>query len=230
MKIFAISDLHMSINNTKPMDIFGPVWDNYIDKIVTDWKEKVTEEDIVLLAGDLSWAMKLEEAVADLNYLKDLPGKKIIIRGNHDYWWGTISKVRNILPENFFALQNDAIEINNHIFCGTRGWMITNTEEPSQDKKIFDRELVRLELSLQSAQKLRTNNQKLICLIHYPPFDKNFNSTAFTDLLEKYNVDIVVYGHLHGRQVVYKKVYELNGITYYLSSCDLVDNNLVEII
>ena len=108
--------------------------------------------------------------------------------------------------------------------------MITNTEEPSQDKKIFDRELVRLELSLQSAQKLRTNNQKLICLIHYPPFDKNFNSTAFTDLLEKYNVDIVVYGHLHGRQVVYKKVYELNGITYYLSSCDLVDNNLVEII
>lgn len=220
----------MSINNTKPMDIFGPVWDNYIDKIVTDWKEKVTEEDIVLLAGDLSWAMKLEEAVADLNYLKDLPGKKIIIRGNHDYWWGTISKVRNILPENFFALQNDAIEINNHIFCGTRGWMITNTEEPSQDKKIFDRELVRLELSLQSAQKLRTNNQKLICLIHYPPFDKNFNSTAFTDLLEKYNVDIVVYGHLHGRQVVYKKVYELNGITYYLSSCDLVDNNLVEII
>ena len=123
MKIFSISDLHLDINNTKPMNIFGPVWENYLDKIVTDWNEKVSNEDIVILAGDYSWAMKLEEVAPDFEFLNKLKGTKIIIRGNHDYWWSSLSKVRALLPENVYALQNDAIKIGNYIFCGNRGWL-----------------------------------------------------------------------------------------------------------
>ena len=122
MKVFAISDLHLSVNNPKPMDIFGPAWENYIEKIFVDWREKVGEEDLVLLAGDFSWAMKLEDSIADFQMLEDLPGKKIIIRGNHDYWWNSISAVRKILPKNFYAIQNDALKFGKFIICGTRLW------------------------------------------------------------------------------------------------------------
>ena len=152
MKVFAISDLHLSINNPKPMDIFGPVWEGYVDKIFDDWKAKVTDEDIVLLAGDFSWAMKLEDALSDLKLLETLPGKKVIIRGNHDYWWKSISAVRGILPKNFYAVQNDAIKFDNIIICGTRGWQVPeNGEQTPENKKIFDREVIRLELTLKEA-------------------------------------------------------------------------------
>ena len=231
MKIFAISDLHLSINNEKPMDIFGPVWENYLDKIVEDWKNKVADDDVVLLAGDLSWAMKLNDAKLDFDYLKTLPGKKIIIKGNHDYWWSTISKVRAELPTNFYALQNDAIKIGNIIFCGTRGWIQPNDRNfTSEDKKIFDREVIRLEMSLKEAKKLQKNNESIVCLMHYPPFDKNFNTTKFTSLLEVYQVNSVVYGHLHGYLKNLKLKYILNGIPYYLTSCDQTKNELTEII
>ena len=122
MKIFAISDLHLSVNNSKPMDIFGPVWDGYLDKIFSQWKNLVSSDDLVLMAGDLSWAMKLEEVVPDIDLLKNLPGKKIIIRGNHDYWWKSISSLRALLPTDFYAIQNDALKFDNVIVCGTRGW------------------------------------------------------------------------------------------------------------
>ena len=158
MKIFAISDLHLSVNNPKPMDIFGPAWDDYVENVFADWKEKVSDEDVVLMAGDFSWAMKLEEAVEDFNLLKDLPGKKIIIRGNHDFWWSSISAVRKILPKNFFAIQNDAIKIENSIFCGTRGWILPDENFSVENKKIFDREVLRLEMTLKKAQSLRENN------------------------------------------------------------------------
>ena len=230
MKIFAISDLHLSINNEKPMDIFGPVWEGYLDKIFEDWHKKVANDDVVLLAGDLSWAMKLNDAKKDFDYLKNLPGKKIIIRGNHDYWWSTISKVRNELPENFYAMQNDAIKLGNIIFCGTRGWILENDKNfTSEDKKIFDRELLRLEMSLKQAKELQVNNEPIVCLIHFPPFDKNFNPTKFTKLLEDYNVNSVIYGHLHGKLKNVKKKFILNGISYYLTSCDQTDNLLTEI-
>ena len=109
MNVFAISDLHLSVNNPKPMDIFGPQWESYLDKIFLDWQEKVEEDDLVLLAGDFSWAMKLEDSVSDFEMIKKLPGKKVIIRGNHDYWWKSITAVRKILPENFYAIKNDAL-------------------------------------------------------------------------------------------------------------------------
>ena len=230
MKVFAISDLHLSINNSKPMDIFGPVWDNYLDSIIEDWNKKVTDDDIVLLAGDLSWAMKLEDAIVDLEFLTKLKGKKILLRGNHDYWWSTISKVRNVLPKNVYAIQNDCLEIGDYIFCGSRGWIVDESKRTdANDKKIFDRELIRLEMSLNQAKEKQTNNQKIICLMHYPPFDKNNQSTLFTDMIERFNIDTVVYGHLHGKVPNVKEVLELNGVKYYLTSCDMVKNKLVEI-
>ncbi|MBQ9792204.1 MAG: metallophosphoesterase [Clostridia bacterium] len=231
MKVFAISDLHLSINNSKPMDIFGPVWDNYLDTILEDWNKKVTDEDIVLLAGDLSWAMKLEDAVVDLEFLNKLKGKKVLLRGNHDYWWSTISKVRSVLPKNVYAIQNDCLEIGDYIFCGSRGWIVDESKRTdSNDKKIFDRELIRLEMSLTQAKQKQTSGKKIICLMHYPPFDKNNQSTLFTDMIERFGIDTVVYGHLHGKVPNVKEILELNGVKYYLTSCDMVKNKLVEIV
>lgn len=231
MKIFAISDLHLSINNPKPMNIFGEVWDYYIDDIFEDWKEKVNQEDIVLLAGDFSWAMKLEDTQKDFELLKNLPGKKIIIRGNHDYWWKGISSVRNFIPEGFYAIQNDAIKFENIIICGTRGWTVPEDgqEQTAEDKKIFDREIIRLEMALVEANKLKTSeDDKIVVMIHYPPCNFKRDDSEFTKLLEKYNVSAVVYGHLHG----YKKAslyFKKNNIDYYLTSCDMVGNRLTEI-
>ena len=227
MKVFAISDLHLSINNSKPMDIFGPVWEGYLDKIFKEWKEKVGEADIVLMAGDLSWAMKLEEVFADFDLLKDLPGKKVIIRGNHDYWWKSISSLRAILPENFYAIQNDSIRFEGIVLCGTRGWkgVEKNVVLSAEDQKIFDREVLRLEMTLENATKIRQEGDKLICMMHYPPVGFAREDSEFSKLIEKYNVDIVVFGHLHG----YKNIstsFVKNGIDYFLTSCDEVDNNL----
>ena len=230
MKVFAISDLHLSINNPKPMDIFGPTWEGYVDKIFEDWKEKVSEEDVVLLAGDFSWAMKLEDTKADFDLLKSLPGTKIIVRGNHDYWWKSISAVRKFVPEGFFALQNDALKIENYIFCGTRLWNLPGMakNQTEEDEKIYKRELIRLELSLQEAKKLQTANEKIVCVLHYPPYTLNEEDNEVTALLEKYGVYKVVYGHIHAfcKQNL---VLEKNGIKYYLTSCDIVGNKMIEI-
>ncbi|MBQ0017476.1 MAG: metallophosphoesterase [Clostridiales bacterium] len=230
MKIFAISDLHLSINTNKPMNIFGPVWQDHFETISSDWKEKVGEDDIVLISGDISWGMKLDEAIEDIKEIAKLPGKKIITRGNHDYWWKSISLIRNSLPENMFALQNDAIKFGDYIICGTRGWTVPETNEQSaDDKKIFDRELIRLELSLKSAKDLQQNDEKIVCMIHYPPFNSRIEESGFTNLMEKYGVCKVVYGHLHGKggRTIIKL--NKNGIDYYLTSCDKLGNRLIDI-
>ena len=230
MKIYSISDLHLDINNTKPMDIFGPVWHDYLDKIIIDWRERVTDEDVVILAGDYSWAMKLEDVVPDFDFLRNLPGKKIIIRGNHDYWWSSVSRVREKLPPNTYALQNDAIKIGEYIFCGNRGWIIPEGKyDTAENRKIYARELIRLELSLQSAKKLQTADEKIIFITHYPPFNKNIEPSEYTRLIERYGVSFVVFGHLHG--YVNPKMYfnDINGVKYYLTSCDTLKNKLVEI-
>lgn len=225
MKIFAISDLHISTDGTKPMEVFGKRWDGYLDKIKADWLEKVTEEDVVLIAGDLSWAMKLEDAVKDLNVISDLKGKKIIIKGNHDYWWNAIGRVRSALGDGFAVLQNDSVKIGNYVFCGSRGWTLENPSS-EQDTKIVLREVERFRLALKDAEKKREEGDKLICLIHYPPFDLNRNSSPFTELFEQYKVDAVVYGHLHGKDCKAELLVNKNGIKYYLTSCDLVSQKL----
>ncbi len=231
MNIYSISDLHLDINNTKPMDIFGPVWNNYLDKIVDSWNELVTDDDVVILAGDYSWAMKLEEVVPDFEFLAKLKGQKIIIRGNHDYWWSSVSKVRENLPSGVFALQNDAIKIGDYIFCGNRGWIIPegkfNTEE---NRKIYSREVIRAELSLKNALKLKENDEKIVFITHYPPFNNKVEASEYTKLIDNMGVEIVVFGHLHG-YINPKMLYnEINGVKYYLTSCDAVKNRLVKIV
>ncbi len=230
MKVYSISDLHLSVNNPKPMDIFGPTWDGYLDKIIAQWKETVEAEDLVLLAGDFSWAMKLEDAVADFKLLEDLPGKKIIIRGNHDYWWKSISAVRSILPENFYAVQNDALKFGDYIICGTRLWNLPdkNKAMTPENEKIYRRELIRLEMTLQNAKKLQANGEKIICMLHYPPYTFREEDNEVTTLLEKYDVVKVVYGHIHA-YCKQSLVLEKNGVTYYMTSCDIVGNRIIEV-
>ncbi len=234
MKIFAISDLHLTFMVEKPMDIFGGNWKNYTEKIQDSWKKTVSDEDLVLIAGDISWAMKIDETKKDFEYIGNLPGKKVIIRGNHDYWWKSISGIREILPENMFALQNDSIKFGNIIVAGTRGWEVCegniDFNFSEQDKKIFNREVIRLELALQDATKKREENDKLICMIHYPPFNSRREDSGFTELFEKYHVDAVVYGHIHNNIGRYERYIEKNGIPYYLTSADMVEMNPVEIV
>ncbi len=230
MRVFSISDLHLDVNNSKPMDIFGPVWNDYLETIVEDWNNKVTDDDIVILAGDYSWAMKLDEVVADFSFLNKLKGTKIMIRGNHDYWWSSLSKVRENLPEKVYALQNDAIKIGEYIFCGNRGWQIPEGKyDTEENRKIYSREVIRTELSLKKAKELQTNNEKIIFITHYPPFNSKVESSELTKLLEEYGVYKCVFGHLHG--YINPKMYfnEINGTCYYLTSCDAVKNKLVEI-
>lgn len=230
MKVFAISDLHLSVNNPKPMDIFGPVWEGYLDKIFADWKEKVSDEDLVLLCGDFSWAMALEDARADFEMLKDLPGKKIIIRGNHDYWWKSISAVRKILPSGFYAIQNDALKCGNFVICGTRGWSTPEKNCPlsAEDQKIYNREVLRLQLTLAAASKIKLDEDKLICMMHYPPLNFSKEENEMSELFKKFGVDAVVYGHLHGQRKMELK-FEKDDISYFLTSCDMVANSLVQI-
>ena len=230
MKIYAISDLHISTNTNKPMDVFGGNWVGYLDKIRADWQEKVTDEDLVLIGGDISWAMNIEDAKKDIESISNLKGKKIIIKGNHDYWWSGIGKVRDILPPNFYALQNDSIRFDNVVICGSRCWSVPGSPDfNEQDRKIYLRETERLKLSLKSAEKLRQEGDKLIALIHYPPFNVKRENTLFTDIFEEYKVDLVVYGHLHGKSVRADKLVNKNGIYYYLTSCDQTNNMLTEI-
>lgn len=231
MSIYAISDLHLSINNPKPMNIFGPVWDNYLEAIEKDWAEKIGDDDIVLLSGDLSWAMRLEDAKSDIDYISALKGKKVIIRGNHDYWWKSISAVRALLPEGSYAVQNDAVKIGNNVICGSRLWMTPEygKTQAAEDKTIYDRELLRLAMSLESAKKLMTEGDRLFVMVHYPPFNSTFASTVFTDKIAEYAPEAVVYGHLHGSSSRVCRKLVLNGVTYYLTSCDLVGNKLVKI-
>lgn len=224
MKVYAISDLHLSINNPKPMDIFGEVWENYLDDIRASLAG-AEDDDLVLMAGDLSWAMTLAEAVPDLEYIGSFPGKKVLIRGNHDYWWNGITALRALLPSGVYAIQNDCMRFGNVLIGGSRGWSIDDRTEAG--KKIYDRELIRIEMSLQALSKQRKEGDSAIFMIHYPPFNARFEDSPVTDLFDKYAIDAVVYGHLHGKNCSSKRVVVKRECKYYLSSCDQVGNRAV---
>ena len=230
MRIFAISDLHLCVSGEKPMDIFGSRWQNYVEKIREDWLKKVSPEDIVLIAGDISWAMSLDVAEKDIrSTLSDLPGKKVMIRGNHDYWWSGIGKIRERMPQsdNFFFLQNDCLRFDGVVLCGSRGWAVEGSPDfKEQDRKIYLREEERLKLAFSKVEKEKQEGDELICLVHYPPFNVHRENSLFTEIFEKFSVDKVVYGHLHGKESRADLLLEKNGIKYYLTSCDQVDNKL----
>ena len=224
--IYSISDLHLGTCVDKPMDVFGKKWEGHFDKIKADWLKKVREEDVVLLAGDLSWAMTLDEVKEDLAQIAKLPGTKVLLKGNHDYWWQSLSKVRGVLPQGVYAVQNDVLRVGKYLFCGSRGW--TTETDAEEDKKIYERELIRLELSLTAMSKVRKEDDVVVGMTHYPPFGVSLTSTRVTELFKKYGVEKVVYGHLHGNAYAKRKVF-LDGATYFLTSCDLVDFALVEV-
>lgn len=232
MNVYALSDLHLSFEADKPMNVFGENWDNYEERIKENWNSLVDDTDVVIIAGDISWAMQIKETQKDFEYISKLNGKKIIVRGNHDYWWKAISTVREFIPENTFAIQNDAIKIENVIFCGSRGWLAEERGKTlsKEDKKIYDRELIRLEMALKKATEMKTGSEEVICVLHYPPFNSDLDTNEFTELIEKYNIKTVVYGHLHGRIKYPTSLIEKDGVKYYLSSCDKINFTPIQIL
>ena len=230
MHIYAIGDLHLSGEPpTKPMEIFGEHWLGHKEKIKQHWLETVTAEDTVIICGDISWAMTLEGAAQDLDWLAQLPGRKLLLRGNHDYWWTSLAKMQKRFGEHFEFLQNDCIMVGDIAVCGTRGWILPSAENfTPEDEKIYKREAIRLELSLQAAVKEEAAT--IITAFHYPPLFAPAEQTAFTDLLEKYSVQHCVYGHIHGENHVITFEGEREGINYKLVSCDTQDFRLYKII
>ena len=221
MKIFTISDFHLSFGESKPMNVFGEKWDDYEEKIRQNWIDKVKPEDVVILAGDFSWAMYLDEAVKDFEFLNKLPGKKILLKGNHDYWWETVTKLNNFIKdngfENIFFLYNNFYDVGDYYICGTKYWQYVELED---NDKIFNRELARAKISLDSA-KSQDENKPIIMVTHYPPDDK------IVELAKDYNVKIWIYGHIHSNYE--SSIVKIPGIETYLTSCDYLNFDLIEI-
>ncbi|MDL2234538.1 metallophosphoesterase [Christensenellaceae bacterium OttesenSCG-928-L17] len=217
MNIFAIGDLHLSGSVNKPMHVFGPAWEQHDVRIAAAWRDTVRESDIVLLPGDFSWAMRGEEVRADLEYLHALPGKKVMIRGNHDYWWNSPSKVRAMLPPSVYIVQNDCVTIEGVHIGGTRGWTCPGSAGFTEnDEKLYNREVGRLSLSLKA---MPTCGLRIV-MLHYPPFNEKRENSGFSERVEAEKIDIVVYGHLHGRSC--RGAFEgmRNGTEYFLTSAD----------
>lgn len=215
--IFALADTHLDGGQDKPMDIFSEVWKDHQEKIEYNWKNTVNDDDYVLIAGDISWALKLEDAIEDLRFLDSLPGKKIISRGNHDYWWSSLKKMNDLDLKTIEFLQNNSFSIGDYEIVGSRLWCDkTSMEFEEGDERIVEREIIRLRLSNDTAKK----DRKKIAMVHYPPFDREGKPNVFHDVLKELNVEVCIYAHLHGEG--HKKAVEgmVDGIEYHLTSAD----------
>jgi predicted phosphohydrolase len=226
-KLFAIGDLHLAFSSDKPMDVFGTVWEDHHLKLEAAWRDTVSEEDTVFIVGDISWALKMEDAMVDLVWIHELPGTKILLRGNHDYWWHGVSRMRELWPDDMLFVQNDALLMpgsNGEIaICGSRAWLTPEDKlyKETDDRKYYDRELARLRLALESASKLGAS--EIVVGLHYPPSGGKHKS-GFIDLIEEFGVRTVVYGHLHGHEAYKKGIKGLIGYTeYHLVSADYLD-------
>ena len=215
----------------KPMDIFGDHWENHFAHIAADWRARVKDGDVVLIPGDISWAMQLERAVPDLQKIGALPGRKVLIKGNHDYWWNSVSKLRRVLPEGMSALQHDALDMGDFVVCGTRGWMFPTGDAPlaPEDERILNRELLRLDMAISAAEKLAQGQKPIVVMLHYPPLLLTVLDTPFTQVLARHRVHTVVYGHLHGAGIRAGFNGEHEGIHYRLTSCDALGFRLTEV-
>ena len=222
MKIFAIADLHMDGGAGKPMDVFGPNWAGHCERIFGSWQSCVLDEDAVLIPGDISWAMRFYEALPDLMRIAELPGRKVLLRGNHDFWWSSPTRMRSALPEKMSVIQNDAVDLGPAVVCGSRGWILPADDSFSaDDRKIYERELLRLELSLAAAQRLAKGEKPIIAMMHFPPLLKDGEPTGFSKKLAEYGVSVCVYGHLHGEGAWGAGFTgELDGTRYELCSAD----------
>lgn len=232
MSIYAIGDLHLALDSRieKPMSIFGEGWVDHESRVKTLWNEKVSDEDTVIVAGDISWGMKLDEAILDLDFISNLKGRKILIKGNHDLWWASINKL-NRMYEDMYFLQNKSVLVESNFegkktkvaIAGTRGWIAPTSEGfDEHDEKIYKRELLRLETSLKMAKAMKAD--EIICVLHYPPTNDKKQKSGFTELLEKYKVSRCIYGHLHGKDNFSKGLKGVfNGVKYDLVSLDYLE-------
>lgn len=241
MTIWALGDLHLSFGTpNKEMDFFGSNWARHYDKIKANWQQLIGQEDLVLLPGDISWAMHPEEAKIDLEWIHSLPGTKVMIRGNHDYWWSSLKKVESVLPPSIHLIQNNVFLWNDVAVGGARLWdsveysfnpyveyksnprenTLTKVEDPAEAQKIFDRELGRLEMSLKQLPK---DSKVKIVMTHYPPVGADLHRSKVSELLEKYGVSICVFGHLHNVRQGSLPFGTKDGIRYILTSCDYLN-------
>ncbi len=235
MAIYAISDLHLSLSKPKPMDIFGAAWENHAEKLRSNWESLVRPDDVVLMPGDLSWGMRLSEARPDLRFVDELPGRKVLVRGNHDYWWNrkATSRIQREVDHSFTFLQGTSITVGSVGITGTRGWREDSDarggmpadggpEEPvdrEQAQKIFHRELRYLEAGIQS---IPGSVSTRIAMLHYPPFDEKLQPNEFAEMLSRHSFDALVYGHVHlgtGNWVEGL----VGGVRYHMVSADVVD-------
>lgn len=218
MAVYAIGDLHLPFGRNLSMEVFGPVWKDYTQRLAQNWGRLVSESDTVVVAGDLSWAGDMNEAVADFLWLEKLPGKKLLVKGNHDHYWCSVSRMRRILAENGVAsvdfIHNSSVYADGLSLCGTRGWFLDETG----DRKVFERELGRLTRSLEAAR----DRDRRICFLHYPPVCREFDCCEIRKILEDFGVKHCYYGHLHGNSVSGAFRGTINGVKYDCISADSV--------
>lgn len=229
MKVFALSDPHLAlaapfiankpVDTYKPMDVFGLHWQDYYQRLYDNWHARIRSEDVVLMAGDISWAMSLAEITHDFAYLASLPGQIIMIKGNHDYWWQSLSRVRAALPANCQVLQHSCLVAGGRAVCGSRGWLTPDQPDyqEAEDAKIYARELLRLRMALDEG---RQTGLPLVAMLHYPPAARAGLRTEMTALLLEYGVTLCVYGHIHGLAAKNLIEGEQEGIFYVNTSCD----------
>lgn len=220
MSVFAIADLHLPLGVNKPMDIFGG-WDNYVERLHDNWQNKVRADDIVIVPGDISWALKIEDSLKDFEFIEKLNGTKVFLKGNHDLWWSTRSKVEKFWADNGFKtlhlVQNDHYQIGSSAVCGTRGW-INDDSEPA-DAKVIAREAIRLEMSIKSALDA---GLKPVVFLHYPPLYASAENLDILEVLHRYGIKNCFYGHLHGKTHAFAVNGTRDGITYQLVSADFL--------
>ena len=221
MALYAIGDLHLCLGAPKPMDIFGGAWVGYMDKL-KEGMSVITEDDTVVLLGDLSWSLDLANAKADFAWINEIPGRKLILKGNHDYWWSTVSKFDKFCKENGFEnlhiLNNNCFEYDGWAICGTRGWFFEEERSGQHDEKVFKRELIRLETSLKAA-----GEKPKMVFLHYPPRYKGYECREILDLLEKYEVRRCFYGHLHGGSHKLAMEGQWDGVEFRLVAADYLN-------
>jgi len=226
MAVFVISDLHLSFGNNKPMDIFGVRWENHEKKIEQGWEiSGITDEDVVVIPGDISWALKLEDTHLDFTFLENLKGLKIIGRGNHDLWWTTETKVKKMFWGNDIntvkLLHNNAFETDEYTICGTRGWYYDEKNAPADTdyNKIINREVIRLELSLTQGAKF---GKEILVFMHFPPVFKDYVCAELIEMLKKYGIQRCFFGHIHSVYDI-PPVFEYGGIRFELVSADYLN-------
>ena len=229
-RVFALADLHLSLSGQKPMHVFGELWRDHADKMAQAWDGLVAQEDTVLLAGDLSWGRNVEESAPDLEWIGRRPGKKILLRGNHDSWWSSLGKVRRILPDGCEPLHNQSFDLGDRILVGARGWLAPDDPIATpNDAKIFRRELERLKLSIRHADETFGRERPRVAVLHYPPWLEGREPTDVVREMKRGGVSVAIYGHLHGEDHALAVRGERDGIRYEFVAADAVDFTPVQI-